>query len=55
LNWRFLMIGAKYCTHSLADCSAPSREAASTAEQMNWMGLAKLLTANAPESVPWAG
>ena len=28
LYWRFLMIGARYCTHSFADCSAFSRDAA---------------------------
>jgi hypothetical protein len=26
LYWRFLKIGARYCTHSFADCSAPSRD-----------------------------
>ena len=35
LYWRFLMIGARYCTHSFADCSAPSRDAAWIALQMN--------------------
>ena len=31
LYWRFFTIGARYCTHSFADCSAPSRDAAWTA------------------------
>ena len=55
LYCRFLMIGARYCTQSLADCSAPSRDAACTAPHRNWMGLAKLLIWGTLLTEPWAG
>src|SRR5258708_39182917 len=55
LYWRFLIRGARYCPHSLADWSAPSRDAAWIAPHRNEIGLAKLGNANMPLSAPWAG
>ena len=52
LYWRFLMIGARYCTQSFADCSAPNRDAACTAPQMKVIGLAKLLMARMALAAP---
>ena len=46
MYWRFLTIGARYCTHSFADCSAPSRDAACIAPQRKVIGSAKLLIAD---------
>ena len=49
------MIGAKYCTHSFEDCSAPRREAACTAPHRKLIGLAKLLITGTLDTAPWAG
>ncbi|CFE79041.1 Uncharacterised protein [Mycobacterium tuberculosis] len=55
MYWRFFTIGARYCTHNLAACSPPSREAAWIAPHRKAIGLAMLLPASAPVSAPLAG
>ena len=55
LYWRFLIIGARYCTQSFAACSPPNREAAWIAPQRKAIGLDMLLPASAPVSAPLDG